>query len=87
MHVTAQVYSRPSPNLLGALRYFAGKFCPSTFHILLGIAFRFRYFAPFCSCFVAKIASNEPSTLIKVDGDSDDESKTENGGSITDFVA
>ena len=78
---------RPSPNLLGALRYFAGKFCPITFYILLGIAFRFRYFAPFCSCFVAKMASNEPSTLVKVDGDSDEESKTYNGVSITDLVA
>ena len=36
---------------------------------------------------MAKIASNEPSTLVKVDGDSDEESKTENGVSISDFVA
>ena len=79
--------ARPSPNLLGALRYFAGKFCPITFHILLGIAFRFRYFAPFCSCFEAKMALNEPSTLVKVGGDSDEESKTYNGVSITDLVA
>ena len=86
---TVSVWLRtgPSPNLLEALRYFAGKFCPSTFHILLGIAFCFRYFSPFCSCFVTKMASNEPSTLVKVDGDSDEESKTYNGVSITDFVA
>ena len=38
---------------------------------------------------MAKIASNEPSTLVKVDGDSDEESKTDDGVStcITDFVA
>ena len=33
------------------------------------------------------MASNEPSTLVKVDGDSDEESKTYNGVSITDFGA
>ena len=33
------------------------------------------------------MASNEPSTLVKVDGDSDEESETYNGVSITDFGA
>ena len=36
---------------------------------------------------MTKMASNEPSTLIKVDGDSNEESKAYNGVSIPDFVA